>query len=97
MVDLQRKILMCFRESSERLLFRLRHRNLLGTIMIFIAYSTKYTIDNRVLYTQYVAGARQATRYCTIKRSYRATAANGFFNTSILLLQFSRDCDSFEP
>ncbi len=34
MVDLQRKNLMCFREPSERSLFRLRHRNLLGTILV---------------------------------------------------------------
>ncbi len=32
MVDLQRKNLICFRGPSERSLFRLRHRNLLGTI-----------------------------------------------------------------
>ena len=31
-IDLQRKIWMCFRGSSGRSLFRLRHRNLLGTI-----------------------------------------------------------------
>ncbi len=31
MVDLQKK-LVCFRESSERSPFRLRYRNLLGTI-----------------------------------------------------------------